>query len=337
MSEGVKLRQSRLTPCLGFLMYCLTVLVFTLVMVYAVAPKYGRKNPLVYLSICSLVGSVSVMAVKGFGVALKLTLGGNNQFSHPSTYVFGIVTVLCILVQMNYFNKALDIFSTNVYVIRLFSVFTLLIDASILGLVVRSVNPIYYVGFSTATLVASLILFQGLNTSDGITTVSLLCGFVITFLGVHLLNISRTPEPVLPYNGHAHRHSTLDGGLMNPRLSVSGRISIDGWNGVVPADYEDSGLHSASRRSALYRHQSGALFNAFEDGQDDRPREAVGLQDLREDSEEDDDFERDDLDERTLLRSDARREREHERGGSRHERPRITTGIHSPRISPRTN
>jgi magnesium transporter len=54
------------------------------------------------------------MAIKGFGVALKLTLGGSNQFSHPSTYVFGIVVVVCILVQMNYFNKALDTFSTNV-------------------------------------------------------------------------------------------------------------------------------------------------------------------------------------------------------------------------------
>ena len=56
------------------------------------------------------------MAIKGFGVALKLTLAGNNQLTHPSTYVFGIVVVVCIMVQMNYFNKALDLFSTNVYV-----------------------------------------------------------------------------------------------------------------------------------------------------------------------------------------------------------------------------
>ena len=96
------------------MLYCFTVLVFSLVMIYAVAPKYGRTNPTVYISICSLVGSVSVMAIKGFGVAVKLTLSGNNQFSHPSTYVFGIVVALCILVQMNYFNKALDTFSTNV-------------------------------------------------------------------------------------------------------------------------------------------------------------------------------------------------------------------------------
>lgn len=100
----------------GFMMYCFTALVFTLVMIYSVVPRYGRSNPLVYVSICSVAGSVSVMAIKGFGIALKLTLSGNNQLTHPSTYVFGIVTATCILVQMNYFNKALDTFSTNVYV-----------------------------------------------------------------------------------------------------------------------------------------------------------------------------------------------------------------------------
>lgn len=55
------------------------------------------------------------MAVKAFGIALKLTMAGNNQFTHPSTYVFAIVVVVCVLTQMNYFNKALSQFSTNMY------------------------------------------------------------------------------------------------------------------------------------------------------------------------------------------------------------------------------
>ena len=87
-------------------------------MIYRVAPVYGKKNPLVYLSICSTVGSISVMAVKAFGIALKLTFAGNNQFSHPSTYVFMIITAVCILTQMNYFNKALSQFPTNMWVLR---------------------------------------------------------------------------------------------------------------------------------------------------------------------------------------------------------------------------
>ncbi|KAJ7021562.1 magnesium transporter [Mycena alexandri] len=116
----------------GFLLYCFTVLVFSLIMAYGVAPRHGRTNPLVYISIASVVGGVSVMFVKGFSVALKLTFSGENQFDYPSTYLF----------VLNYANKALQ------------------------------VNPIYYVGFCTATIVASLILFKGFNTTSASNTVS---------------------------------------------------------------------------------------------------------------------------------------------------------------------
>ncbi|KAL4254343.1 DUF803-domain-containing protein [Abortiporus biennis] len=254
----------------GFLLYCFTVLVFTLIMIYTVAPRYGRQNPLVYISICSVVGSVSVMAIKGFGVAVKLTIGGSNQFSHPSTYVFGIVVVVCILVQMNYFNKALDTFSTNV------------------------VNPMYYVGFSTATIIASVILFQGFNTDNPANAVSLLAGFVVTFLGVHLLEISRKP----PAGGV---HGPLEGGLMNPRLSIQGRMSIDGWNGAGGIPHSaPAGSHSR-RGSAQYRNGPQTLFNAYEEEDID----AVGLERLPEVEE---DYEDDEIEanERTHLRSDRR-------------------------------
>ncbi len=106
-------KDGMLTFELGFLLYSIGVCVFATIMIYKVAPKYGKKNPLIYLSICSTVGSVSVMAVKAFGIALKLSFAGNNQFSHPSTYVFLIITGVSILVQMNYFNKALSQFPTN--------------------------------------------------------------------------------------------------------------------------------------------------------------------------------------------------------------------------------
>ncbi len=98
---------------LGFLLYAICVVAFAVFMIYRIAPVYGKKNALIYLSICSTVGSISVMSVKAFGIALKLTFAGNNQFSHPSTYVFLILTAVCILTQMNYFNKALATFPTN--------------------------------------------------------------------------------------------------------------------------------------------------------------------------------------------------------------------------------
>lgn len=151
----------------GFLFYCAFVAIFSIFMIYKIAPRYGKKNPLIYLSICSTTGSVSIMFIKAFGLALKMTFAGNNQFTHPSTYVFVIMIVGCILTQMNYFNKALSQFSTNI------------------------VNPLYYVTFTTCTLIASCLLFQGFNTTSAVNTISLLCGFLIIFSGVYLLNLSR--------------------------------------------------------------------------------------------------------------------------------------------------
>ncbi|KAJ8508760.1 hypothetical protein ONZ45_g9003 [Pleurotus djamor] len=268
----------------GFLMYCFTVLVFALVMIYAVVPRYGRSNPMVYLSICSLVGSVSVMAIKGFGIAVKLTFAGKNQFTHPSTYVFGIVVAVCILVQMNYFNKALDTFSTNV------------------------VNPLYYVGFSTSTIVASLILFQGFNTTDATNTITLLCGFIVTFLGVHLLNFSRQPDPPLGQNGHGH--SALETGLMNPRLSLQGRASIDGWHDLEGGDHGPPSARARghARRGSLNRTSgSMTLFNAYDESSiPNGHAEQVGLRDLHgivESDESDDSDDDDDVDEHTHLNS----------------------------------
>lgn len=93
--------------------YCALVTVFATMMIYKVSPIHGKRHPMVYLSICSSVGSISTMAVKGFGIACKLTFSGDNQFSHPSTYVFAFVVVVCVFIQMNYFNKALSQFPTN--------------------------------------------------------------------------------------------------------------------------------------------------------------------------------------------------------------------------------
>ncbi|TFK70816.1 DUF803-domain-containing protein [Pluteus cervinus] len=273
----------------GFLMYSFTVLVFTLVMIYGIAPRYGRSTPVVYVSICSLVGSVSVMAIKGFGVAVKLTFSGKNQFTHPSTYVFGIIVALCILVQMTYFNKALDLFSTNV------------------------VNPMYYVGFSSATILASLILFQGFNTDDASNTLSLLTGFIVTFLGVHLLNLSRTSD-----TPHDATHSALEGGVLNPRLSLQGRVSLDGWGAPAETPRSATARTGHGRRSSLYRAQSTTLFNAFEEEEHAMGQISTGPNGTPKDDDDDDEG----VDERTGLTHQTKKSQQpqHQQQPSQHQR-----------------
>ncbi|KAI4174009.1 MAG: hypothetical protein LQ343_002572 [Gyalolechia ehrenbergii] len=233
----------------GFLFYCAAVAIFSSVMIYRVAPQHGKKNPLIYISICSTVGSISVMSVKAFGIALKLTLGGKgNQFAYPSTYVFIIVTVVCILTQMNYFNRALSQFSTSL------------------------VNPLYYVTFTTATLCASFILFRGFGTTDTINTISLLSGFLVIFTGVYLLNLSRgDPDGHKLLNGKREEGIPTDGitGLqtrasMQTRRSVDARRISSGSAGFGGRGDREGLVHS-------YDEESGGF----------------GLTDLTEDSEED--------------------------------------------------
>lgn len=90
-------------------------------------------------------------------------------------------------------------------------------------------NPLYYVTFTTATLCASFILFSGFNTSDPVNTLSLLCGFLVTFTGVYLLNLSRAdPNGDKMLGGR----STDIGGTdmissVQTRLSMSARRSMD--------------------------------------------------------------------------------------------------------------
>ena len=134
-----------------------------------------------------------------------------------------------------------------------------------------SVNPLYYVTFTTATLCASFILFSGFNTTDPKSTLSLLCGFLITFTGVYLLNLSRG-DP----NGH--------------KLSA-GRGGYD----ATPTDMV-SGFQTRrsmqARRSTDPSRQSLGSMSGDRDGliraYDEEEAAGFGLTDLAEESEEDD-------------------------------------------------
>lgn len=90
---------------LGFIIYIIVSIVGTLYLIYVRAPLDGRSNPLIYILICSFTGSLTVISSKALGIAIKLTVEGQNQFTQVGTYFFIVVVAGCILVQMNFFNK----------------------------------------------------------------------------------------------------------------------------------------------------------------------------------------------------------------------------------------
>lgn len=133
-----------------------------------------------------------------------------------------------------------------------------------------SVNPLYYVTFTTATLCASFILFTGFNTNDPVNTLSLLCGFLVTFTGVYLLNLSRG-DP------HGQRLSAGRGGS-----DATGTDMVSGLQTRLSMQARRSGDPSRHSISSQRGDREG-LIRAYDE------EEAAGfaLTDLADDSDDD--------------------------------------------------
>ncbi|XP_006633097.1 magnesium transporter NIPA2 [Lepisosteus oculatus] len=148
----------------GFIVFAACVVVSSLVLIFIVAPRYGQKNVLVYIFICSAIGSLSVSCVKGLGIGAKELFAGKPVLKEPLFWALLVCLVACISTQINYLNKALDIFNTSI------------------------VTPIYYVFFTTAVMACSAILFKEWfqMSADGI--LGTISGFLTIIVGIFLLH-----------------------------------------------------------------------------------------------------------------------------------------------------
>ncbi|XP_044489087.1 probable magnesium transporter NIPA6 isoform X1 [Mangifera indica] len=155
----------------AFLIYVAATLSAVLALVLHFEPHYGQTNILVYLGICSLIGALTVVSIKAIGIAIKLTLDGINQITYPQTWFFLTVAVICVITQLNYLNKALDTFNAAI------------------------VSPVYYVMFTTLTIIASAIMFKDWSGQDASSIASEICGFVTVLSGTVILHATREQEP----------------------------------------------------------------------------------------------------------------------------------------------
>ncbi|KAK4419616.1 putative magnesium transporter NIPA3 [Sesamum alatum] len=163
---------------LAFLVYVGSVIVLVFILVFYFAPQCGHSNVLVFTGICSLIGSLSVMSVKALGTSLKLTFEGKNQLIYPETWFFMFVVAICVITQMNYLNKALDTFNTAI------------------------VSPIYYVLFTSLTILASVIMFKEWDDQSAGSIVSEICAFVIVLSGTILLHMTKDFDRSSSFRGN---------------------------------------------------------------------------------------------------------------------------------------
>lgn len=90
----------------GFLSYAGVILVGSAIVAYFVAPKYGKKNMMVYISICSWVGGLSVVATQGLGAAIVAQIGGKQQFNQWFIYVLLVFVIGTLLTEIIFLNAS---------------------------------------------------------------------------------------------------------------------------------------------------------------------------------------------------------------------------------------
>lgn len=153
-----------------FVLYALLVVLLLVILIVWIAPAHGKSNIMVYVAICSLLGSFTVPSSKGLGlVAQDVFGGGGGPSSSGALALFlGLLGTLAvsILIQFFFINKALECFSSNAF------------------------EAIYYVTFTSTVILASALLFKewtALTLTDGL---AMLCGLATVCVGVVLLRIS---------------------------------------------------------------------------------------------------------------------------------------------------
>ncbi|XP_015246970.1 PREDICTED: magnesium transporter NIPA1 [Cyprinodon variegatus] len=152
-----------------FVTYIVLVVLLLIALIVWVAPAHGTSNIMVYVAICSLLGSFTVPSSKGLGLVAPDVFTEGPSNTRALALFLGLLGALAlsILIQFFFINKALESFSSNIF------------------------EAIYYVTFTSTVIFASALLFKewtALTVSDSL---AMLCGLTTVCVGVILLRISQ--------------------------------------------------------------------------------------------------------------------------------------------------
>ena len=152
-----------------FVTYALLVVLLLITLITWIAPAHGSSNIMVYVSICSLLGSFTVPSSKGLGLVAPDVFGEGPLSSRALALFLGLLGTLAvsILIQFFYINKALECFSSNTF------------------------EAIYYVTFTSTVILASALLFREWTALTLTDCLAMLCGLTTVCVGVVLLRISQ--------------------------------------------------------------------------------------------------------------------------------------------------
>lgn len=88
----------------GFLTYAGVIIVGSIFTAFWAGPRYGKKSMFVYISICSMVGGLSVVATQGLGSAIIAWIGGEPQYKQWFLWVLLVFVVCTLLTEIIFLN-----------------------------------------------------------------------------------------------------------------------------------------------------------------------------------------------------------------------------------------
>ena len=94
----------------GFLSYAGVIIAVCTFIAFWAGPRYGKKSMLVYLSICSLIGGLSVVATQGLGAAVVAQVGGKAQFNQWFLYVLLVFVIATLVTEIIFLNVSPEVF-----------------------------------------------------------------------------------------------------------------------------------------------------------------------------------------------------------------------------------
>ena len=94
-----------ITP--GFLTYTGVIIVGSVITAFYVGPRWGKKNMLVYISICSWIGGLSVVSTQGLGAAIIAWIGGEPEYKHWFLWVLFVFVITTLLTEIVFLNVCL--------------------------------------------------------------------------------------------------------------------------------------------------------------------------------------------------------------------------------------
>lgn len=92
----------------GFLAFAGTIIVACIGIVIFAGPRWGNQSMLVYLSVCSLIGGLSVACIQGIGAAITAQARGIPQFNQWFTYFIIVFVIITLLVEIVYLNVSVN-------------------------------------------------------------------------------------------------------------------------------------------------------------------------------------------------------------------------------------